>query len=49
MVPADDKKNARLIISEIVVDALRGMKMTYPKTTAKRREELKEIRRQLAE
>ena len=49
VVPADDKKNARLIISEIVVDALRGMKMTYPKTTAKRREELKEIRRQLAE
>ena len=49
VVPADDKKNARLIISEIVVDALRGMKMTYPKTTAKRREELKEIRRHLAE
>jgi PPK2 family polyphosphate:nucleotide phosphotransferase len=43
VVPADDKENARLIVSEIVIDALRGLKMAYPKTTTTRREELKSI------
>jgi PPK2 family polyphosphate:nucleotide phosphotransferase len=46
-VPADDKDNARLIISQIVVDTLNEFKMAYPKTTAKRRRELKAIREQL--
>jgi polyphosphate kinase 2 (PPK2 family) len=44
VVPADDKENARLIVSEIVIDAFNGLKMAYPKTTAKRRRELKSIR-----
>jgi len=43
VVPADDKENARLIVSQIVLDALKGLKMAYPKTTPKRREELKSI------
>jgi PPK2 family polyphosphate:nucleotide phosphotransferase len=43
VVPADDKDNARLIVSRIVIDALQDMKMAYPKTTAKRRRELKSI------
>ena len=47
VVPADDKENARLIVSQIVLDALKVLKMTYPKTTAKRRRELKAIRKQL--
>ena len=46
-VPADDKENARLIVSQIVLDALNELKMAYPKTTAKRRRELKAIREQL--
>ena len=46
-VPADDKDNARLIVSQIVMDALNELKMAYPKTTAKRRRELKAIREQL--
>jgi PPK2 family polyphosphate:nucleotide phosphotransferase len=46
-VPADDKENARLIVSQIVLDALNGLKMAYPKTTAKRRRELKSIRKLL--
>ena len=46
-VPADDKENARLIVSAIVLDALKDMKMSYPKTTRKRREELLAIRQQL--
>jgi len=47
IVPADDKKNARLIVSQIVLDALNELKMAYPKTTAKRRRELKSIRKRL--
>jgi PPK2 family polyphosphate:nucleotide phosphotransferase len=47
VVPADDKENARLIVSQIVLDALNELKMAYPKTTAKRRRELKSIRKLL--
>lgn len=47
VVPADDKENARLIVSQIVIDAFHGLKMAYPKTTAKRRRELESIRKQL--
>ena len=47
VVPADDKPNARLIVSRIVLDALEGMKLASPKSTAKRRAELLEIRAQL--
>jgi polyphosphate kinase 2 (PPK2 family) len=46
-VPADNKENARLIVSQIVLDALEELKMAYPKTTAKRRRELKSIRKLL--
>jgi PPK2 family polyphosphate:nucleotide phosphotransferase len=48
VVPADDKENARLVVSQIVLDALAALKMAYPKTTAKRRRELKSIRKLLA-
>ena len=47
IVPADDKENARLIVSQIVLDALDEMKMHYPRTTTKRRHELKSIRKLL--
>jgi PPK2 family polyphosphate:nucleotide phosphotransferase len=47
VVPADDKENARLIVSQIVLDALNELKMAYPKTTAKRWRELKSIRKLL--
>ena len=48
VVPADDKENARLIVSQIVLDTFEGLKMTYPKTNAKRRKELQLIRKRLA-
>jgi hypothetical protein len=38
VVPADDKENARLIVSRLVLDALEDLKMAYPKTTQKRLE-----------
>jgi len=47
VVPADDKENARLIVSKIVLDAFDELKMAYPKTSAKRREELESIREQI--
>ncbi len=47
VVPADDKENARLIVSRIVMDALKDLKMSYPKTTAKRKAELQAIRKLL--
>ena len=48
VVPADDKENARLIVSRIVLERLKDLKMAYPKTTGKRRKELKSIAKQLA-
>ena len=47
VVPADDKENARLIVSQIVLDAFKGLKMAYPKASAKRRRELHLIRKRL--
>jgi PPK2 family polyphosphate:nucleotide phosphotransferase len=47
VVPADDKENARLIVSQIVLDALHALKMAYPRTTAKRSRELKSLRKLL--
>lgn len=47
VVPADDKKNARLIISRIILDTFKSLKMHYPETDAKRRKELLSIRQQL--
>jgi len=47
VVPADDKENARLIVSQIVLDALKELKMEYPKVTAKRRLELRSIKKLL--
>ena len=47
VVPGNDKENARLIVSKIVIDAFNELKMAYPKTTAKRRRELESIRKRL--
>jgi PPK2 family polyphosphate:nucleotide phosphotransferase len=40
VVPADDKENSRLIISQIILDALKDLNMTYPAINAKRQQEL---------
>jgi PPK2 family polyphosphate:nucleotide phosphotransferase len=47
VVPADDKENARLIISHIVLDTLEKLKMSYPEPDKARRKELQSIRKQL--
>jgi PPK2 family polyphosphate:nucleotide phosphotransferase len=47
VVPADDKRNARLIVSRIIVDALDGIDMAYPRLDAKHRRELRSLRAKL--
>jgi polyphosphate kinase 2 (PPK2 family) len=46
-VPADDKQDTRLIVSQIVLDTLSALKMNYPETNAKRLRELQAIRKRL--
>jgi PPK2 family polyphosphate:nucleotide phosphotransferase len=47
VVPADDKPNARLIVSQVILEKLRGLDIRYPRPDAKRRRELRAIARQL--
>ncbi len=48
VVPADDKLNARLIVSRIVVDTMAELKLSYPHTTPARSKELQKLRKRLA-
>lgn len=47
VVPADSKKNARLIVSHIILETMKGLGLSYPKVSQERREELQEIRKEL--
>jgi len=47
VVPADDKQNARLIVSQIVLEALRSLKPSFPETTKERAKELQAVRNRL--
>jgi len=47
VVPADDKKNARLIVSRIILDTFNALNMHYPETDAIRQQELVSIRQEL--
>jgi PPK2 family polyphosphate:nucleotide phosphotransferase len=47
IVPADDKLNTRLIVSRIVLDVVAGLKLSYPKSSAARRRELRSLRKLL--
>jgi len=49
IVPADEKDNARLIISRIVLDALADLNPSYPEPSAEQRRQLQELRKQLME
>jgi PPK2 family polyphosphate:nucleotide phosphotransferase len=48
VVPADDKLNARLIISQVVLDTLKGLKMEYPRPDKLRLKELQSLKKLLA-
>ena len=47
IVPADDKENTRLIISQILIDTFKKLKMSYPKPSKEHLRELKSIRKSL--
>ena len=47
IVPADDKRNARLIVSQVIIDTLSSLKLRYPAIDAARRRELLAIRKRL--
>jgi len=48
VVPADDKENARLIISQIILATLKELKMDYPRLGSERQRQLQSLRRRLA-
>jgi PPK2 family polyphosphate:nucleotide phosphotransferase len=48
VVPADDKENARLVVSQIILDTLEELELTYPEMTEDRRRDLQSIRKRLA-
>jgi PPK2 family polyphosphate:nucleotide phosphotransferase len=47
IVPADDKQNARLIVSRIVLDTFEALALRYPKSGRARRRELMALRKEL--
>ncbi len=47
IIPADDKENAHLIISQTIVDTLKGLKISYPHLDAQRQKGLQKMRRSL--
>jgi PPK2 family polyphosphate:nucleotide phosphotransferase len=47
VIPADDKENARLIISQVILNCLDELKMCYPKLDKGHRKELQSIRKLL--
>ena len=49
VVPADDKKNARLFVSRIILNTLEGLEVDYPKVTPERFDEMQDIRKRLEE
>jgi PPK2 family polyphosphate:nucleotide phosphotransferase len=48
VVPADDKENARLIVAQTLVRALKDLRMKYPKLDARQKRELGKGRRLLS-
>ncbi len=48
IVPADDKRNARLIVSHIILNHLEELDLRYPAVGAERKRELQAIRRSLS-
>ncbi len=48
VVPADNKWFTRLVVSQAVVDVLKGMKLKYPKVSSAEQAALAQARRQLA-
>jgi PPK2 family polyphosphate:nucleotide phosphotransferase len=48
VIPADDKKNMRLIVAQIVLEQLQSLDMAYPEVSDQRRAELRQYRERLS-
>ena len=44
IVRSDDKRTARLIVSQVIVDELKSLKMKYPELTPDGRAKMQELR-----
>jgi PPK2 family polyphosphate:nucleotide phosphotransferase len=49
VVPADDKRNARLIVAKTIVETFESLNMHYPEVSDQRKRELQRLRTQLAD
>ncbi len=47
MIPADDKKNARLIISHILVEMMTAMPLRYPRATPEQEKFIEEMTKEM--
>ena len=47
IIPADDKKNARLLVGDLIASSLKDLNLKYPKPDEVKRAELVEVARQL--
>jgi PPK2 family polyphosphate:nucleotide phosphotransferase len=47
VVPADSKKNARLIVSHIILETMKELGLSYPEASKERLKELQDIRQQI--
>jgi len=48
VIPADDKKNMRLIVGKIILEEMKKLKIHYPEVDDERRQELREYRAKLS-
>jgi PPK2 family polyphosphate:nucleotide phosphotransferase len=48
IVPADDERNTRLIVSQVIVDHLEALHPNYPELAPEKKRELRELRRKLS-
>lgn len=48
IIPADDKDNARLIVSQVIVDTVKSLKLSYPSMDVQRKKQLQKIRKALS-
>ena len=49
VIPADDKENARLLVSGVLLKTLEGLKLAYPETSPEQRAELLAVREKLTD
>ena len=47
IVPADDKKSARLIVSQVLVETMKALRLSFPKPDDERKKELQAFRKAL--